>query len=97
MDYEAQKRYNSKLTTDDGVCLPDPYSISDDLWQNDVKKWPNLEFGDLFMYLIESEGTFTKEKLKAYKSLEAYNYYFNGYVLTVYYCDNGAYPLPIYY
>ena len=72
MDYEAQKRYTSKLTTDDGVCLPDPYSISDDLWQNDVKKWPNLEFGDLFMYLIESEGTFTKEKLKAYKSLEAY-------------------------
>ena len=83
---EAQKRYTSKLMLDgDDVCLPDPYNISSDLWLNDVTEWPNLEFGDLFMYLIDTEGIYTKEKLKAYKSLDAYNYYFNGYVHTVYY------------
>ncbi len=81
LDCKAQKRYTSKLMLDgDDVGLPDPYNISSDLWLNDVTEWPNLEFGDLFMYLIDTDGIYTKEKLKAYKSLDAYNYYFNGYV-----------------
>ena len=29
---------------------------------------------------IHTKGTFTHETLKAYKSLEAYNYFYNGYV-----------------
>ena len=46
-------------------------------------KWPNLESGALYTYLTDSMGLFTKEKLRAYKSLEAYNYFYNGYVQTV--------------
>ncbi|KAL5505850.1 hypothetical protein EMCRGX_G007377 [Ephydatia muelleri] len=46
-----------------------------------------MEFGDLFS---EHRGTYTKESLKAYKSLEAYNYFFNGYVRTIYYYDVGS-------
>lgn len=58
------------------TALPrlDPYRIPAEEWINDVK-WLPLEFGHLYVYLIETPGEFTHEKLKAYKSLEAYNYY----------------------
>ena len=35
----------------------------------------NVEFPALYMYFIEIPGGYTREKLKAYKSLETYNYY----------------------
>ena len=65
------------------VEIPDPYSIADDLQVDNPAKWPNLEFGDIYVYLINTKGMYTKESLKAYKSLEAYNYFYNGYVQTV--------------
>ena len=30
-----------------GEMLPDPYGITKDQWQDDVSKWPTLEFGDV--------------------------------------------------
>ena len=84
LDYGSQKRYVEKLKAP-GVEIPDPYSIADDLWIDNPAKWPDVEFGDIYTYLIDTKGTFTKESLKAYKSLEEYNYFYNGYVHTVYY------------
>ena len=63
--------------------MPDPYSIPEELWNENVTKWPSIEFGDVYTYLIDTRGPFTKDKLKAYKSLEAYNNFYNGYVRTV--------------
>ena len=74
LDYEARKRYFQKLQTESEM-LPDPYSLVNEQWIDDVRRWPNLEFGDLYTYLIETKGPFTKESLKAYKSLEAFNYF----------------------
>ncbi len=85
-DSEARKRYLEKLKTDG---LPDPYSIPGGSWSDDVTKWPSVDFGDVYAYLIETTGPFTKDKLKAYKSLEAYNFFCNSYVHTVYYYENG--------
>ena len=82
LDYASQKRYVEKLKMRE-VEIPDPYSIADDLWVDNPAKWPNLEFGDIYVYLINTKGMYTKESLKAYKSLEAYNYFYNGYVQTV--------------
>ena len=54
--------------------------------------WPNLEIGDIYTYLIDTKGSFTKDKLKAYKSLQACNYFHNEYVhvYTVYYCASSS-------
>ena len=82
LDYNTQRRYQQNLKID-GEVIPDPYSLGETKWSEDLSKWPNLEFGDLYTYLIDSVGIFTKEKLKAYKSLEAHNYFFNGHVRTV--------------
>ena len=46
LDYESRKRYFDKLKTDYEVLL-DPYSVSDDQWVDNVRKWPSVEFGDL--------------------------------------------------
>jgi hypothetical protein len=61
----------------------DPYPLLDAKWVNDPTKWPTLEFPQVYTYLIESPGIFTKEQLKVYKSLKAYNYYISGWVQTV--------------
>jgi len=49
LDYESRKWYFDKLKTDYEV-LPDPYSVSDDqrVDELDVRKWPSVEFGDLY-------------------------------------------------
>lgn len=58
LDYESRKLYFDKLKTDYEV-LPDPYSMPDDQWIDDVRK-----------YVFVSKGPrYTKESLKAYKGL----------------------------
>ena len=92
LNYNAKKRYLEKLKKD-GFNLEDPFSIKDDQWSEDLSQWPELEFGDIYGYLIDTEGTHTKEKLKAYKSLDAYNYYFNGYIRTVYHLSCAGHSI----
>lgn len=83
MDYQQslpegdRKKYKRKLEI---LCqtaenVTDPYEIPQEHWIDDVSAWPEVEFGQIYTYLIDTPGQFTKEKLKAYKSLEAFNYY----------------------
>ena len=69
---DVRKGYRKKLKYihDD---LLDPYELSSG-WFDDPSVWPDSQFGGIYCYLIETPGLFTKENLKAYKSLEAYNY-----------------------
>ena len=53
----------------------DLYKIKEELWIDDVSKWPTVEIPALYMHFIEISGGYTCENLKADKSLEAYNYY----------------------
>ena len=53
-------------------------------WQSgfsiDWQRWPDVKYPDIYNYLIESPSVYTGESLKAYKSLDAYNYYVSGWV-----------------
>lgn len=83
--------YKEKLLLSSGDYLPDPYSVADSQWSCDVSLWPKLEWPDIYTYLVERPSVYTKEKLRAYKSLDAYNYVLCGHVQQVEYfrpCDS---------
>ncbi|EDO26863.1 predicted protein [Nematostella vectensis] len=46
-------------------------------------KWPNLEYPDVYEYLIETPGPYTRESMKCRKGLEAYNQFQSGWVQKV--------------
>ena len=62
LDYTAKKQYVVKLKVD-GSELKDLYSIAESQWTEDMKAWPEIHFGDLYTYLIDTKGIYTKEKL----------------------------------
>ena len=73
---EDDYRRKLLLLSMDRDKLCDPKEIPDQLWSNDVSLWPELEFGQIYTYLIETPGEYTREKMK---SLDAYNYYIRYY------------------
>ena len=56
LDYEAQKRYLKKVAINGEIVL-DPFGIAQDLRLDGVTMWPNLEFGDIYTYLIDTKGS----------------------------------------
>ena len=74
-----KRRYREKLqviyNSNDRAALVDLYTIEDEKWKDDVSLWPPVEFGEIYTYQIDTPGQFTREKMKAYKSLDAFNYY----------------------
>ena len=51
---EPKTRYHKKLKDADLDCCL--YQIRSDVWKNDPTKWPDLEFPDIYVYLIETPG-----------------------------------------
>ena len=70
---EGRKSYDEKLKLIETI---DPYNVSMELW-------PEIEFPDIANYLIFSTSSYTKEQLKAYKILDAYNYFVAGWVRCI--------------
>ena len=75
-----RQAYAAKLKLNNGVSLTDPFLISPCHWGTDPTKWPPLQWPDIHEYLIETPSIYTREKLHAYKSLEAYNFALCGVV-----------------
>ena len=76
--------YEKKLTLNNGLLLPDPYSLDASQWSSEESLLPDITFADITFYLIETPSEFTRDKICAYKSLEAYNFFVSGHVNDVY-------------
>ena len=73
------ERYIEKLEvlycSKDPEVLIDPYVIEERKWKDDIALWTPVEFGQIYTYRIDMPCQFTREKMKAYKSLDVFNYY----------------------
>ena len=74
--------YKAKLTLSDGFALPDPLAIEE--WSDNTSKILEVTYPDIYSYLIDTTSEFTKEKMKCYKLLEAYNFFICGHVQDIY-------------
>ena len=84
LESEDKKRYKEKITLSNGKLLPD-LSLLDAGKKGEVHYLPDLCFADIFNYLINTPSDYTRENLKAYKSLEAYNFLVWGHVHNILY------------
>ena len=71
---EDKKSYLAKLTLPTVEQLPDPFILHSNS-SDDVSSLPDKTYPDIYHYLIGYPNQFSKESLKAYKSLESYNFF----------------------
>ena len=78
----ARKRYDEKLDMIGVLC--DPYAKKNQApWSTESTTWPEVEYPDVYNYLVSTPSPYTKQEMKAYKSLEGYKYYVDGWVAKV--------------
>ncbi|VDI50461.1 Hypothetical predicted protein [Mytilus galloprovincialis] len=58
--------------------MPDIFKEIKD-WNDDMRSWPNLMYGDIYNYLIRSKAV-NGETMKNFKRLQSYNYFQSGNV-----------------
>ena len=77
---KLQKDYVSRLRENK---LPDPRNISKEQWEEDVTKWPRIDLGKIFSFIMESKNQ-EMEFIGKYKTHKAYSYYQSGFVDTIF-------------
>ncbi|KAG0418624.1 hypothetical protein HPB47_004701 [Ixodes persulcatus] len=86
-------RYEQTLTCLGGCAIIDPFDPSNaGLFNEEQRLYPQVTWPELHDYLINTPGLFTRERLKAYKSLEAHNYFISGKVTKVKVCQPRKAP-----
>ena len=84
LDCISKQRYINKLALVDMKIEDDPFEEKNQKeFEDDMKKWPQVEFGHIFCYYIERPGLYTRRQLLQWKSLDAFNYFQSGHVRTV--------------
>eukprot|EP00795_Rhopilema_esculentum_P015645 gene15645-6929_t len=77
---KLEKEYNELL---EKFTIQDPLKIPNHLWSTDVKKWPNLNLGQIFQYVIDNKA-FEGNYIGQYKARKAYSYFQSGHVQQIY-------------
>ena len=52
--------YIKKLTLTTGECLPDPYTLVAEEWEENINKFPDITCRDVTEYLIETPSLHTQ-------------------------------------
>ena len=76
---ESKRRYTEKLDLI-GKDVNDPYFVCTKEVVKKDEDLPLVEYPDVYNYLINAPSPYTKQQLKAYKSLEGYNFLVSGWV-----------------
>lgn len=79
LEQAVRTRYLEKVN----LVGRDPYEIPASDWSYDVSLLPDVTYPDIVNYLVFQQSAYTVQQLKAYKSLEAYNYFVSGWVKEV--------------
>ena len=66
---------DSTWQTRQPIVNSDPFHMPKEYWIDDITHWPTVEFGQIYIYLIDIQDSLQGKKMKAYKSLEVFNYY----------------------
>ena len=77
--------YVKKLTLTTGECLPDPYTLVAEEWEENINKVPDITWHDVTEYLIKTPSLYTKESMKTHKSFEAFDYFVCEHVQQCFY------------
>ena len=75
----AKSRYKEKIT----VCGFDPYALRKSDFFENIELLPNVQYPDIVNYLVLQTSRATKTQMKAYKSMDAYNFFVSGWVNTL--------------
>ena len=75
-------KYKRKPTLTNRQLLPDLYGTVEN-WKSDVKLMPDVSWGDIYNYLVNSPSDYSQDNLKPYKSLEAFNFFVYKHVQDI--------------
>ena len=75
----TKSRYKEKIT----VCVFDPYALRKSDFSENIELLPNVQYPDIVNYLVLQTSWATKTQMKAYKSMDAYNFFVSGWVNTL--------------
>lgn len=74
---DAAERYQQKVSI---INDTDPYSLANDDMNYDPASFPSITNMDIVAYLVLTTSFYTKQQMKAFKSLQAYKYFDAGFV-----------------
>ena len=78
-----KKDYEQILSSND--LLFDPFTS--DKWEDDVTKFPAIDIGKIFSYILASKA-FSTEYIGQYKIRKAFSYFMSGFVDKIQYNHN---------
>ena len=93
-DEAAKKQYEEKIKiihhSKDPFCELESRQAS--FLGLDWNEWPYVLYVDIYNYLILTPSEYIHDQLKAYKSLEGYNYFVNGWVSNLNVTKTSSHP-----